>query len=213
MTTPIGELWPTPFACRATQANSDKPNPTPTLHGIIGRDHWTMPAVGEPWRTPLASDGKGGHSLEHPHLSGDGFPNLQLREQCATWAMPTIGEPWPTPTKTDGKDAARHTTTTGIMHPGTMMLDAVRQFSLPDPTIPPDAAAPSPASTDAATPRSTDAGLKPGTRGSPEIQVVNPVFVERIMGAPEGWSIADVETRPSATRSASTKRRAPSSGS
>lgn len=78
---------------------------------------------------------------------------------------------WPTPTKTDAWDSARHTTTTGIMHPGTMSLDAVRDFYSNNPTghlVP-------------------NQPILDGTIGSPEPLVVNPAFVARLMGLPQDW--------------------------
>lgn len=38
---------------------------------------------------------------------------------------------WPTATVSDSRSAARGTTTTGVMHPGTMLTDAVRQWGTP----------------------------------------------------------------------------------
>ncbi len=38
---------------------------------------------------------------------------------------------WPTPVVTDAASAARHTTTTGVMHPGTTLTDAVRLWPTP----------------------------------------------------------------------------------
>jgi hypothetical protein len=78
---------------------------------------------------------------------------------------------WPTPTKTDAWDSARHTTTTGIMHPGTMSLDAVREFYSTSPTGPQDPNQP----------------ICDGPTGSPETPVVNPAFVARLMGMPQDW--------------------------
>ena len=40
-------------------------------------------------------------------------------------------EAWPTATVADPRSSARHTTTTGVMHPGTMLLDAVRAWPTP----------------------------------------------------------------------------------
>jgi len=40
----------------------------------------------------------------------------------------------PTPVTTDARSAARHTTSTGVMHPGTTLTDAVRSMMLPTPT-------------------------------------------------------------------------------
>lgn len=39
---------------------------------------------------------------------------------------------WPTATDADSRSSARHTTTTGVMHPGTMLTDAVRLWRTPD---------------------------------------------------------------------------------
>src|SRR5262249_5381285 len=38
---------------------------------------------------------------------------------------------WPAVTTCDSRSSARHTTTTGVMHPGTMLTDAVRQWPTP----------------------------------------------------------------------------------
>jgi len=38
---------------------------------------------------------------------------------------------WPTVTDSDSRSSARHTTTTGVMHPGTMLTDAIRQWPTP----------------------------------------------------------------------------------
>lgn len=74
---------------------------------------------------------------------------------------------WPTPTRTDGNDSARHTTTTGVMHSGTMMLDAVRALTGR---------------------RDLPPMLQSGQPGSPAIPVVNPRFVEALLGAPDQWT-------------------------
>lgn len=99
------------------------------------------------WRTPLARDGKG------KTRQRDSLPN-----QVATW---------PTATATDSKDSARHTTTTGIMHSGTTLLDAVRSH-----------------------PRPTTA---PAGNDGDELVVLNPAFVEAMMGFPPGWTHVEDE--------------------
>jgi hypothetical protein len=40
-------------------------------------------------------------------------------------------EYWPTPNTKDAEAAARHTTETGVMHPGTTLTDAIRQWPTP----------------------------------------------------------------------------------
>ena len=109
------------------------------------------------WTTPLHSDATAGGCR-----SDATDYHRQVRD---------VVHNWPTPTKTDAWDSARHTTTTGVMHPGTMSLDAVRDFYSSDPTGHP---APTPAIPD-------------GTSGSPEPPVVNPAFVARLMGLPQDW--------------------------
>lgn len=93
------------------------------------------------------------------------------RPSAGTPSISTGVKTWPTPTKTDAWDSARHTTTTGIMHPGTMSLDAVRDFYSSEPTGHP---APIPT-------------IRDGTNGSSEPPVVNPEFVARLMGLPQDW--------------------------
>lgn len=39
---------------------------------------------------------------------------------------------WPTVTESDSRSSARHSTTTGVMHPGTMLTDAMRMWRTPD---------------------------------------------------------------------------------
>lgn len=41
---------------------------------------------------------------------------------------------WPTANVMDSKDSARHTTKTGVMHPGTTLTDAIRQWPSPPAT-------------------------------------------------------------------------------
>lgn len=71
---------------------------------------------------------------------------------------------WPTACVTDSKDSARHTTTTGIMAPGTSLTDAMRGHLRP--TTPPD---------------------------GKDTTVLVPEFVEALMGLPEGWTLVDAE--------------------
>jgi len=76
---------------------------------------------------------------------------------------------WPTPNTKDANSAARHTTTTGVMHPGTTLTDASRQFhSLPAPAIPD--------------------GQRSSGSGPISRRRLNPRFVEWLMGFPPGWS-------------------------
>lgn len=66
------------------------------------------------WNTPRASDGdKGG-------------PNQQIGGQ-PTLAAQAVKAVWPTPTTTDAASAAQGTTSTGVMHPGVTLTDAIRK--------------------------------------------------------------------------------------
>lgn len=69
------------------------------------------------WPTPRATDGpKGG-------------PNG--RDSSGSPHLTAAAARWPTPTTRDAASAARHTTTTGIMHIGTTRTDAIRMWSTP----------------------------------------------------------------------------------
>lgn len=107
---------------------------------------------------------------------------------------------WPTAVVQDAKSAARHTTKTDVMHPGTMLLDAVRAWG----------DFPTPSATEygssqngingkggaferpsAGTPSLSTAARKGALPGGAK-GVLNPFFVEALMGWPLGWS--DPET-------------------
>lgn len=74
---------------------------------------------------------------------------------------------WPTPVTTDDKGSGRHSTTTGIMHPGTSLTDAMLIHQGQDRLRGPD-----------------------GT-------VLNPEFVEALMGLPPQWTLVDDDTASS----------------
>lgn len=116
------------------------------------------------WPTPVKIDAK---DPEHP--------DPDERRQTMTDRVRARG--WPTPVKGDWKDSARHTTTTGIMHPGTMMTDAVRLHRALLPTGHRD---PTPTTHD-------------GPSGSNATLVANPQFIEALQGAPAGWTDGDVK--------------------
>lgn len=143
--------WPTPtkrdYGSSQNGSNSSRPSAgTPSISTRV-----------KSWPTPLHSDATAGGC--RPDATDY---HRQVRD---------VVHNWPTPTKTDAWDSARHTTTTGVMHPGTMSLDAVRDFYSSDPTG-------HPAPTQA---------IPGGTTGSPEPPVVNPAFVARLMGLPQDW--------------------------
>lgn len=91
---------------------------------------------------------------------------------------------WPTAVKQDGASSGRGTTTTGIMHPGTTLTDAMRDFLV-------------------ATQRDLDpdSRLLQTTRrdgATTEDQaVLSPLFVEALMGYPAEWTVCEPSGTPS----------------
>lgn len=97
---------------------------------------------------------------------------------------------WPTATVGDSRNSARHSTTTGVMHTGTSLVDATRMW-------------PTPATCDARTGYQhrpcgkKQINLETTVRG-PQDQaknrssgnhfVLNPEWVETLMGFPTGWT-------------------------
>lgn len=76
------------------------------------------------WPTPQAGDSIRGVSEKHAakqRANGHGDRNLPNTTSLVA--------PWPTPTVGDAKSSGRHTTTTGVMHPGTTLTDASRLAS------------------------------------------------------------------------------------
>lgn len=72
---------------------------------------------------------------------------------------------WPTPVVTDAKSSGRANVTTGVMHPGTSLTDAVRASSAPEPSP----------------------GGAPGAKLKSGL-VLNPDWVELLMGLPGDWT-------------------------
>lgn len=89
------------------------------------------------WRTclPLFPE------ADWPSFSGI-WPGSGSMRSGACFAQPTWEPPisangssfWPTATDGDSRASGRHTTTTGVMHPGTSLTDAMRQW--PTPNVP-----------------------------------------------------------------------------
>lgn len=130
-------MWPTPLTsddhAKFQMSGDQRDDPRPNL-----------PMAVQLWPTPCASDVKGKTSNDRAGKRG-----ARLNNAVALW---------PTPTRTDANDSARHATTTGVMHPGTMMLDAVREHV-------------------ADTPLAEDFPV-----------VVNARFVEALMNLPRDWT-------------------------
>lgn len=154
----MAKRWPTP--CSVSAANPD-PSPRDPKRGE------RLQAAAR-WPTPLASDVQGGPRAQ------DGKRGTNLPEMVARW---------PTPCTTDSKDAARSTTETGVMHPGTTLTDAMRS-------------------------RHPPTTARAGSDGG-GTAVLNPAFVEALLGLPEGWTHVDDELASNilATPAARTKPR------
>ena len=90
---------------------------------------------------------------------------------------------WPTAVTTDASSAARHTTTTGVMQPGTMLTDAMRIFLVEiQHDLDPDS-------------RQYHALKKDGADTMMQA-VLSPLFVEALMGYPTGWSDCALSETP-----------------
>jgi hypothetical protein len=110
----------------------------------------------------------------------------QPSEEDEDEGMPTEFYPnvWPTAVTTDAPGAARHTTTTGIMQPGTMLTDAMRIFLVEiQVNLDPDS-------------RRLHALKKDGKDTSLQA-VLSPLFVEALMGYPTGWTDCALSATPS----------------
>jgi hypothetical protein len=114
------------------------------------------------WAAPIARDWKNGEASEAT-LTKNTRP---LSEQAAHW---------PAPNTRDACSAGRHTTTTGVMHPGTMLTDAIRVWSTDSAPFLPDQKTP------------TD-----GDTCSPSVRTsrprLNEAFVDWLMGWRPGWT-------------------------
>lgn len=69
-----------------------------------------------------------------PTSTGSGIEWRAASSQPETSARRTAASGsscWPTPVTTDAKGAARGTTTTGVMHPGKTLTDAIREWPTP----------------------------------------------------------------------------------
>jgi len=91
----------------------------------------------------------------------------------ATPLIESASSLWPAPTKADARSSGRHTTSTGVMHPGTSLTDAVRAVLRQDPEMAPH--------------------CEPGL---PSTVVINPEFVEALLGFPRGWSALEPSETP-----------------
>ena len=85
----------------------------------------TKPGARRNWQSPQARDHRDGRI--EPETAAKHLGSRPLNEEVLNWPSPAV---------TDGDSAARQTTTTGVMHPGMSLTDAIREFSTSLPTAP-----------------------------------------------------------------------------
>ncbi len=120
----------------------------------LTREHRTGGRGSSSWPTPTASS----YGTTNNGKRGDGT----TYKTAGKPSLDTMARRWPTPAASDCRSSGRHTTTTGVMHPGTSPTDAVR--SRQDQTT---------------TTGGDDTSLP---------VVLNPAFVEALQGLPIGWT-------------------------
>lgn len=108
------------ISCQPVSPASRSPMPA------SGELNKTSGGFGLPSPQPFATWDPGSSSWRTSQVSL--LPDLETFS--ATW--PRSGSMrWPTTNTRDGSSAARHTTKTGVMHPGTTLTDAIRLWATP----------------------------------------------------------------------------------
>lgn len=185
-----------------------------TSPAILLAEHLTSPETCNAWATELRR-----HCSERRRLApliaesgssssapADQWPTTTTTQDAHNTAgasqfdrhvlpLNVVASMWPTVVVGDSRSAARHTTKTDVMHPGTMLLDAVRAFDFPTPSATEYGSSqngingkggaferPS-AGTPSLSTAARQGALPGGAKG-----VLNPVFVEALMGWPLGWT-------------------------
>ena len=109
----VPTLWPTP---RASENENRTTHHSPShADGSHGK---TLAGEASLWLTPTTSDVRGEREPDGKR-SGDRSDEAGLDRMATSW---------PTPNTRDAASAGRHTTETGVMHPGTTLTDAMRQW-------------------------------------------------------------------------------------
>ena len=168
---PSGVLSQPPKRARRTDVPGSSSWPTPTASsygncvggaaGRVGPVRHSLNTLAAMWPTPT----------QDPMRSRSG-------ERKGERTLHKLAKNWPTPAVSDSRSPGRHTTTTGVMHPGTSLTDAMRSHR--DPT----------------TSKAGDDGQGP--------MVLNPAFVEALMLGSAGighteyacWATGCVQHRP-----------------
>jgi hypothetical protein len=106
---PESSSWPTATAERAGNNRGGG-------SGRVGPVRPSLDSLEKGWSTPRSSEARRGMESQSKRDSrGAGGPSLA--DQAKGWPTATVG---------DSRQSGRHTTTTGVMHPGTSLTDAIR---------------------------------------------------------------------------------------
>jgi hypothetical protein len=138
------EQWRTPDAPNAggvrTHTTSRQDGHQTTI--AEQAEHWATPTTRD-YRSGLGEQQRAGTPALNetrwptPNVPNGGRSTSGSPEVHHHQSLEATAGQWPTPNTRDSSSAARHTTTTGIMHPGTTLTDAVRGDLWPTPTAEP----------------------------------------------------------------------------
>jgi hypothetical protein len=120
--------WPTPVE---GMAQGGVPRNTPAAYNGMFRGNTMAAAVEafdqQKWPTP--------DTVNRERTPETEAKCLAFRQKSGRTTVPQFladsAQRWPTPQATDAASAARHTTTTGVMHQGTSLTDATRMWPTP----------------------------------------------------------------------------------
>lgn len=109
-------LWPTATANPATYTGGNAPG------------YQCLPGAAQRWPTAVANDDNKSPEAHLAMKQRMGERDGTFANRTAITSLAVKVQTWPTATNGDSKSAARHTTTTGIMHPGTTLTDAINMW-------------------------------------------------------------------------------------
>lgn len=184
---PASSFWPTPTASSYGSSNNGCPGDGREEYATRGKPSLEAMARGGMWATPTASPGSNRTGKEPPSVSdgrGRG-KHLSAQALASSWPTPVAndwksghydggveGRPlrevalrsmWPTATAGDAKASGSRNKAGSSANQGTSFTDAILRAG------------------------SSHQGRPPSMAG----MVLNPRFVERMMGFPDGWSEPD----------------------
>jgi len=117
------EMWPTPRTLTGGGESLERKQELGRTESGGG----DLQAQTEMWQTPRTPNG--GRKLDEATTLRKGMDADGVKR---TVDLSNQAEYWPTPNTKDAQSAARHTTETGVMHPGTTLTDAIRQWPTPE---------------------------------------------------------------------------------